>query len=127
MAVANLALASEGDNNYQFSAWEGPDLRVFLTVPPSLKEDSPVVIVMHGMQRNADDYRDQWHDLAITNNFLLVVPEFSSKDFPKSRGYNLGNIKNADGGAIDQSLWAFTAIDRIFASELVLNQTSGTR
>jgi hypothetical protein len=27
---------------------------------------------MHGMDRNADDYRDQWHDLAVQNNGLVL-------------------------------------------------------
>jgi len=55
----------------------GLQQKVHLTRPAGLTADRPIVFVMHGMRRNADDYRDQWHELAKEHNFLLVVPEFS--------------------------------------------------
>jgi pimeloyl-ACP methyl ester carboxylesterase len=72
-------------------------------------------MVMHGMSRNADDYRDQWHELAIKHNFLLIVPEFSAEKFPGGRGYNLGNVYDYDDEKIDPSLWSFSAIEGIFS------------
>jgi len=114
LAVAAVSNAGEGKLQYEFDAWEGPPLRVFMTHPPGLSPERPVVMVMHGMQRNADDYRDQWHELAIEHNFLLVVPEFSNTDYPRSRGYNLGNMMDGDNQPVEPSLWTFTAVEKVF-------------
>jgi poly(3-hydroxybutyrate) depolymerase len=92
----------------------GVDQYVYLTRPVHLAPDRPVVFVMHGVQRNADEYRDQWHDLAIEHDFLLVVPEFSDGDFPKSEAYNLGNIFDDQGNRRPESAWSFSAIEPIF-------------
>jgi poly(3-hydroxybutyrate) depolymerase len=99
---------------FKFRSWDGPALRIFLTRPAGLGADRPVVFVMHGTGRNAGDYRDQWHQLALDHEFLLVVPEFSEADFPDSEGYNCGNVMAAGGELNPQSQWAFTAIEKIF-------------
>lgn len=92
----------------------GLEQHVYLGRPVNLKADRPVVIVMHGVRRNADEYRDQWHDLAVAHRFLLVVPEFSDRDFPEAEGYNFGNVYGPDGAIQPRSVWAFEAIEPIF-------------
>lgn len=92
----------------------GIEQHVYLARPPKLGAERPVVFVMHGMRRNADEYRDQWYDLAEEHDFLVVVPEFSEKDFPKADGYNLGNVYGPKGGTRDPSRWAFSVIEPLF-------------
>jgi len=92
----------------------GVDQYVYLTRPVHLAPDRPVVFVMHGVQRNADEYRDQWHELAMEHDFLLVVPEFSDGDFPESEAYNLGNVFDGEGNRRPESAWSFSSIERIF-------------
>jgi hypothetical protein len=75
---------------------------VYLSRPVNLAPDRPVVFVMHGMQRNADEYRDQWHDLAMEHDFLLVVPQFSDQNFPETESYNLGNLFDGEGQLFDE-------------------------
>ncbi len=99
---------------FKFDAWAGPVIRVFVTRPVGIAPDRPVVFVMHGVNRNADDYRDQWHDLAVEYDFYLVVPEFSQRKFPGPGGYNLGNVFDADGKAVYEANWSFSAIEPIF-------------
>jgi poly(3-hydroxybutyrate) depolymerase len=99
---------------FRFDGWEGPTLNVYVSRPAGLAPDRPVVFVMHGMQRNADQYRDQWHELAMEHEFLLVVPEFSRRDFPGSAGYNLGNRVDSSGQAVARSRWTFSAIEPLF-------------
>ena len=99
---------------FEFSGWEGPELRVFATRPPALTPERPVVFVMHGMGRNADEYRDQWHQLALKHRFLLIVPEFSEKDFPGTDAYNIGNVSDEDGNPVPPGLWSFSAIEPLF-------------
>ena len=92
----------------------GIEQNVYLTRPVHLASDRPVVFVMHGTGRNADEYRDQWHQLALEHDFLLVVPEFSERQFPDVERYNLGNVFDADGKVQPRALWSFAAIEPIF-------------
>ena len=92
----------------------GLDQRVYLTRPEALSPDRPIVFVMHGMKRNASEYRDQWHELAKEHEFLLVVPEFSERHFPGSEAYNLGNVFDEKGKLQPRAAWSFSAIEPIF-------------
>ena len=100
--------------SFGFDDWAGPALRVFATRPSSLTPERPVVFVMHGMGRNADEYRDQWHQLALDYRFLLVVPEFSEIDFPGTDAYNIGNVYDQEGKPASRELWSFSAIEPLF-------------
>jgi poly(3-hydroxybutyrate) depolymerase len=92
----------------------GLQQKVYLTRPAGLTADRPIVFVMHGVRRNADEYRDQWHELAKEHNFLLVVPEFSDRIFPGSEAYSLGNVFDASGKPRPRAAWAYSAIEPIF-------------
>jgi hypothetical protein len=92
----------------------GVEQYVYLSRPTGLAPDRPLVFVMHGMDRNADEYRDQWHDLAEDYDFLLVVPEFSDRKFPDAEAYNLGSIFDGQGGRRPEADWSFSAIEPIF-------------
>lgn len=100
--------------HYTFSDWAGPPIRVWYHTPAQLKADAPIVFVMHGVGRDADRYYAEWRDYAETYRFVLLVPEFSQRDFPKAAGYNLGNVFDASGRVNPEERWSFTAIDRIF-------------
>lgn len=93
---------------------QGRDQRVFLTRPLGLAPDRPIVFVLHGVRRNAAEYRDQWHDLAEENDFLLVVPEFSDRDYPGPEAYNLGNLFDGAGRLRSPGEWSFSRIEPIF-------------
>ncbi len=121
VAAATLPLAPavaqklpDGKARFEFTGWEGPRLDVWTFKPPKAQSPLPVVFVMHGLQRNGADYRDDWAGLAAEHGFLLVVPEFSEAAFPREWGYNLGNVSNADGTPVPRERWAFTAIEQIF-------------
>jgi pimeloyl-ACP methyl ester carboxylesterase len=87
---------------------------VFLTRPVHLASDRPVVFVMHGAARNAEAYRDRWHELALEHDFLLVVPEFNERLYPGEAGYELGNVFDGFGKLNPESAWAFSAVETIF-------------
>jgi poly(3-hydroxybutyrate) depolymerase len=108
------SFATAAKVRYVFDGWQGPSMRVYVTRPAALAPDRPVVFVMHGTNRNADDYRDQWHDLAWKHDFLLVVPEFTKKDFPGSDGYNLGYREDENGNPRPRELWSYSAIEPLF-------------
>ena len=97
-----------------FEDWDGPPVRVFVSRPVNIESDRPVVFVMHGTRRNAQDYRDQWHELAKQHDFLLVVPEFTRADFQGAEGYNLGNVFDPAGNAQPMARWSFSVIEPLF-------------
>lgn len=92
----------------------GVEQKVYLARPVGLAADRPIVFVMHGVRRNADEYRDQWYDLAEEHDFLVVVPEFSDDDFPGAEAYDYGNVYDEAGGVKPRSTWAFETIEPIF-------------
>jgi hypothetical protein len=82
------------------------------------------VFVMHGVNRDADRYRDEWADLARSYGFIVIVPEFSQQDFPGSRGYNTGNFVAEDRTSLSRAQWSFSAIEPLFDDA---RQRFGTR
>jgi poly(3-hydroxybutyrate) depolymerase len=112
LAVSAPVLAAK--IQYTFDDWAGPPLRVYATRPAGLAADRPVLIVMHGVRRNARDYRDQWHELAKRHDFLLLVPEFGERDFPGAEGYNFGYRRDSDGRPRPRERWAFAALEPLF-------------
>ncbi|MGD2129781.1 MAG: hypothetical protein PVJ33_10745 [Lysobacterales bacterium] len=112
LGVAQPAAAAKVE--FRFSAWDGPEVRVYASRPVHLASDRPVVFVMHGMKRNAREYRDQWHQLAVDDDFLLVVPEFDERQFPGSAAYNLGGVFDAGGDRRNPKQWSFALIEPLF-------------
>lgn len=77
-----------------------------------------VGVVMHGLQRDADRYRDEWRPLAERHGFLLLVPEFSREKFPGTRWYNFGNLQDDSGAATPPAAWSYGAFDRVVAAAM---------
>jgi predicted esterase len=96
--------------NEKLGARPGP-MSVYLHRPAAWRPDGPVVAVMHGMQRNADYYRDAWVPHAEARGFLLVCPCYDATAFPGERWYNLGNAVDADWAPQPAGAWSFPALD----------------
>ena len=89
-------------------------IRVFYVKPERTTANTPVWFVMHGIDRNADEYRDKWIELSQQYRAIVLAPEFNSRDYPGSRAYNLGNMFDEDGEPVDRSQWSYTVIDKLF-------------
>jgi len=65
-------------------------LKVFAYKPAGFR-DGPMLMVFHGVLRNAEEYRD--HSIAMGDRFgaLVVAPHFDEKTFPLPK-YQLGGI-----------------------------------
>lgn len=113
-----LAAAEAGPTQargrFVFSGWDGPPLPVWYQRPKTVTPATRVVIVMHGVNRDADRYRDEWSGLALSCDFIVIVPEFGNADFPGSAGYNTGFFADADGTLRPRRLWSFAAIEPLF-------------
>lgn len=113
-AAAAAAEDHAARGRFVFSAWEGPPLPVWYQLPERVTADTPVVVVMHGVNRDADRYRDEWAGLARQHGFIVVCPEFSARDFPGAGGYNTGYFAGSDGAPRPRALWSFAAIEPLF-------------
>jgi len=103
-------------------------IKVWTYIPQNLSIDeakkAPVVFVSHGVLRNGWNYREQWINHADRYGFALVVPEFSSTQFPNSSSYNFGNIRKYNGVIRPKTQWSFSLIEPIFSQYKILSGTS---
>jgi len=73
--------------------------------PAAWRPGGPVVVVIHGVRRNAEEYRDAWVPHAEARVFLLLCPEFSQGAFPGARHFNQGNAR------APRAEWRFGALE----------------
>lgn len=92
-------------------AADGP-LPVWYHRPAGWGPDGRILVVMHGLRRDADRYRDDWRPIAERRGVLLLVPEFGQRKFPGTRWYNFGNLQDEAGRATPPVAWTFGALDR---------------
>lgn len=97
-----------------FDGAPGKRMRVFFHRPKSFMPDGPVLIVLHGVGRNAKGSRDAWRDLSEQNGFLLVAPEFSKDNFPGGRRYARGNMRLQSGALNPTAEWSLNIVEKLF-------------
>jgi poly(3-hydroxybutyrate) depolymerase len=85
-------------------------MRVYTYRPRQCDENCPIQFVMHGVNRNASDYRDYWELIADRHGLIVVAPEFTKANWPRGAGYNRGDVDATD----DREKWAFAAIEHLF-------------
>ena len=118
------ALFSPGDGEIRRGAgtFTFTDLRgnpnipmtVWYYQPGGASPDTPILFVMHGAERDAQRYRDEWISYADRYGFVLIVPEFSHKYYPGNREYTEGNMFDKKGNPIPESDRGFTVIEHLF-------------
>jgi pimeloyl-ACP methyl ester carboxylesterase len=79
-------------------------IQVFTYKSPSF-DRGPMIVVCHGMLRNADEYRDDARTLADRLGGLVVAPQFPIDDFPYER-YQAGGLLN-EGQLAPRSAWTW--------------------
>ncbi|GAB3679730.1 hypothetical protein [Salinisphaera aquimarina] len=114
-----------GQYQYQDPA-TGHAVTVYYYKPNAYSAQTPIVFVLHGLRRNAAEYRDSWADYAEQNNLMVLAPLFERDPYRGAAGYNLGNVFHpttsleARGRAKPERLnarpqWAFTLVERLFS------------
>ncbi|AVF37084.1 hypothetical protein [Rahnella sikkimica] len=100
-------------------------LEVFTYQPAGADENTPVVMVMTGIDRNAATYRNDWITVADQYHLRVMVPHFSEQEFPGAAGYNLGNLVDSKTHRrLPKSQWAFSMVDNLFTTLQKLGVTS---
>lgn len=93
--IARAELAA-GAGEYEFrNADTGQSVQVYYFKPDGYTASTPVVLLLHGIKRNAQTYRDGWVDIARRHNLMVLAPLFTREAYPGANGYNLGNVFHA--------------------------------
>lgn len=115
-----------GAGSYRFDdSATGRDVQVYYYQPENYTTDTPVVMVLHGLRRDAQEYRNSWAEYAEKEGLMVLVPRFSAQDYPGGNGFNLGNVFNATTPEETRGFtraaelnppeqWVFTLIERVF-------------
>jgi pimeloyl-ACP methyl ester carboxylesterase len=124
---------SEGSGTFPFvyNSNANKILDVYCHIPENSDSSTPIVFLFHGNNRNANDYRNSLVAKANLYGFILLVPEFTTTQFPGGDGYNLGNVftdgDNPSASSLNnESEWAFSVIEPLFtyAIQNLNNQSS---
>lgn len=91
--------------------WGDTPLTVFL-YRPATWSGQRLLFVMHGVLRNADEYRDHALVLGDRHDMLVAAPKFDSERFPSWR-YQRGGIVRDDGSAVPAAAWTYAAIPEL--------------
>ncbi len=98
----------------QYAPLSEKPLDVYYYAPHHKVENLKIVIVMSGVGRNANEYRDAWIEMAKEYHLLIIAPEFSTQFYPGSINYNLGNIHKENGDPNPEEIWSFSLIEPLF-------------
>ena len=94
--------------------YDGVKLEVFAHKPASWTGER-MLVVFHGVNRDADEYRDHAIGLGERFGMLVVAPRFDAERFP-SRAYQRGGILKENGTAAEPSAWTYAYVPRIARS-----------
>ena len=98
----------------QYPPFADLPMNVFYHIPSGLDSDAPVVMVFHGNNRNASEYRDHWIPLAEEKGLLIIAPEFTDASFPGSLEYMLGGVFDENGMERPVEQWTFALVEPMF-------------
>lgn len=102
-----------GSSKVEFDI-EGVKLDVYVHKPEGW-DGERMLMVFHGVDRNADEYRD--HAVGMGDRFdaLVVAPKFDAERFP-SRAYQRGGLLREDGSPAPRAEWTYSRLPEIASS-----------
>jgi len=114
LSVAVHAAPMPAGAGMQDIATTGGVIRVF-TYRPSLYQGGPLVLVFHGVGRNAEDYRN--FAIAVAERFkvLVAAPLFDKERFPPD-GYIRGGLLHPDGTLRPREQWTYALVPQLLAT-----------
>ena len=77
--------------------------------------DGPLLVVFHGVMRNADQYLEFAIPMADRFGMILVSPRLDEGAFPDEEWYQRGGVLTAGGEANPRERWMFNVVDVIVA------------
>lgn len=90
------------------------EITVFTYRPESFHAGGPVVVVLHGRNRNGHEYRDWFSAQAERYGFLVVAPNFAEAQYAHPHEYNYGAMVDAADKPRPREEWLWPVVDAIF-------------
>ena len=81
----------------------------------------PLLIAIHGLERNAERARDNWVEAAERYGLLIAAPHFDRERFP-TRLFQQGGVRDET----DPARWVYASIERFFDRALASGRVAGT-
>ena len=102
-----------------YSPFVNKPIEVFYHIPQNSNNNHPILISLHGSNRNGSNHLNSMISKSEQYGFILVVPEFKDDYFTGGDGYNLANIFDDGDNPSPSTLniseeWTFSVIDPIF-------------
>lgn len=97
-------------SSFWYKSKLNPAVRTYMYVPKTLSSKTRIVMVMHGLNRNADVYILSWERWAGNNDYIVIAPNFDGKNWNGSRRYNLGNIFTSKKLLKRRAKWSFQVV-----------------
>ena len=99
---------------YVFKKWGGPPIDVLHYFPPRNNQNSPIMIVVPGGDRDVQVSHSKWIETAKKNETILLTLGARKKYFPDDYSYSSGRVVSRKGHALHQNQWLFSAIEPLF-------------
>jgi poly(3-hydroxybutyrate) depolymerase len=112
LAAACAEPLPAGKGRVEFTYGGGPF--TLFTYRPANYQDGPLLVVFHGVIRNAETYRDFAIPMADRFGVLLVAPLLDEQRFPEE-WYQRGGLLDASGQARPREQWMFNVVGAIVA------------
>jgi hypothetical protein len=119
--TSSLQLQSGADSFIynQYQPFSHKPIEVFYYIPEGADNSLPILISLHGANRNGNDHRDSFITKANQLKFIVIVPQFGEDYFPGGDAYNLANIfidgDNPSSSTLNpEDQWTFSVIDPLF-------------
>lgn len=81
----------------------------------------PLLIAIHGLERDAERARDNWVEAAERHGLLIAAPHFDKERFP-TRLFQQGGVRDE----ADPARWLYASIERFFDRALASGRVAGT-
>lgn len=81
----------------------------------------PLLIAIHGLERNAGTARDNWVEAAERYGLLIAAPHFDTERFP-TRLFQQGGVRDE----ADPARWVYASIERFFDRALASGRVAET-